>query len=172
MALADAERSRGHCKEARELYERARTESNAPAAVMFAGIESGLAQCARDGGDDHAAAAHWARAVDIYVRAGIAGLDLADAQEEYALALEQTGHDPEARVQAEAALAEYERAGVAPLARSDAWRVLAEIERHAGHRARALELLNKVVAATAGQTRDDIVRAHTDAEAQIRALSR
>ncbi len=171
VLLADHARVTRHCDQAVPIYQRASAELP-PDLIAQAVIETSLGSCARDVDDERGAADHFARSLAIYAKIGETGSAVGDTRADLGMALVALGDDVRARHEAEQALVEFERANVEPAGRVEAWRLLAEIEHRANHKAHAVELERRVVAAIPLDSPPEYLAVRDDAQAQITAWSR
>ena len=175
MGLGHISRAQWHVTEARRYYEHAAATFQAvlPAGhPTFAILEDSLAWCDRDENNDAAAAPHLRKAIEIRERAGESSIGLADDHVDLATVLWDLEKDDEARPHAERGLALHEQLGTSPAGRVNAWLVLQELEADAGHRARAIELANKILAGLGEDPREDWAALRKRERARIAELSR
>jgi len=175
LGLGHISRAQWHVTEARRYYEHAAATFQVvlPAGhPTFAIVEDALAWCDRDENNDAAAAPHLRKAIEIRERAGETSIGLADDHVELATVLWDLEKDDEARPHAERGLALHEQLGTSPAGRVNAWLVLQELEADAGHRARAIELANKILAGLGEDPREDWAALRKRERARIAELSR
>jgi tetratricopeptide (TPR) repeat protein len=174
LGLGSTARAERHIPEARRYYERANVTlhkvlpADHPA---FATVEDNLSWCDRDEDQDAPAAEHLRKAIAIRERIGEIGMGLADDHIELATVLWDLERDAEARPHVERGLALHDQLGTTAAGRVNGWLVLQELEADAGHRARALELANQILAALGEDPREDWVALRQRERARVIELS-